>query len=79
MRALPTPRLTATITPPTRKGDLGAVVVHGCTPPHVDLDEGNDRPRPRPSDRTRQAGVCSLCRLPGHARSNRKFHPIGAT
>lgn len=65
---LPTPRLTATVNPPLNKGTLGAVVVDGYDPPRHDGD-------PRPPVR-RGRVRCTLCDQMGHARSNRKFHPM---
>jgi hypothetical protein len=65
---LPIPRLTATVNPPLNKGTLGAVVVDGYDPPRHDGD-------PRPPVR-RGRVRCTLCDQMGHARSNRKFHPM---
>ncbi len=65
MIGLPVPRLTATITPAARKGDLGVVVIAGPSPRKV-----ADTPRTR-----RKRIECSLCGKPGHARTNTKHHP----
>ncbi len=68
MIGLPIPRLTATITPPARKGDLGVVVIAGYMPAPSKVD---DAPRTR---RNRKRIECSLCGKPGHASSNTKHH-----
>jgi hypothetical protein len=68
MTTLPIPRLTATVTQPASKSTFGRVVVHGFVPPP--RHDGDPRP---PVERGR--ATCTICRLPGHARSNRKFHP----
>ena len=72
MTRLPTPSLSATIAPPTRKGDLGAVVVAGYAPPR--RDEVDEDPRGH-DDKPRKRATCRLCGIAGHVSSNLKYHP----
>lgn len=60
---LPTPRMTATIYPPTMKHGLGKVIVHGAG--------GPPKPGRGPVDRADKTLTCSRCHAQGHARSNR--------
>jgi len=65
---LPTPSLSATITPPVRKGELGAVVVAGYTPPNrFDGDPVPTKPR--------KLIICARCKMVGHNAANTKHHP----
>lgn len=73
MIGLPTPSLSATITTPTRKGELGAVVVAGYAPPSSD-DPDETRPRGH-GDKPRKRPTCRLCGIAGHVSSNFKYHP----
>jgi len=70
MPALPIPRLTATVHQPVAKGSYGAVVV---TLGARKLEPGAAPPGRYYSARKRI--LCTLCKVAGHARSNRKFHP----
>lgn len=70
---LPTPRLTATITPPTCKAGLGKVVVAGYTPPQREPYPADERPVRRQN--ARLPSTCKRCGLRGHIASNQKHHP----
>ncbi len=68
MTGLPKPLITATIDPPTGGPHaLGRVTIDG-DPPVV-------RPKGGEVGRTNRLLRCTACKQPGHARSNRTFHP----
>jgi hypothetical protein len=69
---LPTPSLTATITPPTCRAGLGAVKVLGFVPPPREPDPADERER---LQKPRRQARCTLCNGIGHIASNRKHHP----
>lgn len=78
MTGLPTPRLTATITPPTGKSRWGAVIVAGYTPPPRAPDPADEVPldrRARRNKTSRPPSRCTRCKMAGHIASNAKFHP----
>lgn len=75
MSSLPTPSLTATITPPMSRANLGKVMVHGYAPLEVVeyCDPGD--PRAYGNRKRRKTIVCHRCGIEGHNTNNRKHHP----
>jgi len=72
MPALPTPRMSATVTPAPSRVSLGRVTI---TLEPALVIEADAPEAEEPIARSPRGGVCSLCKLPGHTRSNRQFHP----
>lgn len=70
MTGLPKPRLTATIEPPIRKGELGVVTVHGYDPSADQRDAARFGDWPQPHNRrptSHRPHHCSRCRAAGRS------------
>lgn len=73
MSRLPEPRMTATVRMPPNRASFGRVIITRDSAMVVESDapEAEEAPSRAPH----RLVICSRCKLPGHARSNRKFHP----